>query len=193
MVQGEAGPSVCYDPCGPQKSGPALLKGFGATSMASSASAQRPLYCRASGNRPGRVGCACVWVTPVAMWGQERIANELLVKLGLHVSPRTVRKYLPKPAARHPRGDQRWATFLRNPAQAIVACDFFVTVTSTFRLLYASVVMEHRSRRLIHCNVTAHPPAAWTRQQLREALGVDSRYSYLIHDRDKRHRARQRR
>jgi len=90
------------------------------------------------------------------MWGQERIANELLVKLGLHVSPRTVRKYLPKPPAGHPRGDQRWATLLRNPAQAIVACDFFVTVTSTFRLLDALVVMEHRSRRLIHGNVTAH-------------------------------------
>jgi transposase InsO family protein len=118
------------------------------------------------------------------LWGQERIANELLVKLGLHVSPRTVRKYLPKPPAGQPRGDQRWATFLRNHAQAIVACDFFVTVTSTFRLLYVLVVMEHRSRRLIHCNVTAHPTAAWTRQQLREALGVDSRYHYLIHDRD---------
>jgi hypothetical protein len=78
----------------------------------------------------------------------------------------------------------RWATFLRNHAQAIVACDFFVTVTSTFRLLYVLVVMEHRSRRLIHCNVTAHPTAAWTRQQLREALGVDGRYHYLIHDRD---------
>ncbi len=29
------------------------------------------------------------------MWGQERIANELLLKLGLKVSPRTVRKYMP--------------------------------------------------------------------------------------------------
>lgn len=46
------------------------------------------------------------------------------------------------------------------------------------------MVIEHRSRRLIHCNVTAHPTAAWTRQQLREALGIDSRYRYLIHDRD---------
>ena len=27
-------------------------------------------------------------------WGEERIANELLVKLGIRVSPRTVRKYL---------------------------------------------------------------------------------------------------
>src|SRR5439155_6432549 len=39
---------------------------FGATGLASSASAQRPLYCRASGSRPGRVGCACILVTPVA-------------------------------------------------------------------------------------------------------------------------------
>ena len=118
------------------------------------------------------------------LWGQERIANELLVKLGIQISPRTVRKYLPKPPMGRPRGDQRWSTFLRNHAQAIVACDFFVSATSTFRLLYVLVVMEHRSRRLIHCNVTAHPTAAWTRQQLREALGFDSRYGYLIHDRD---------
>jgi hypothetical protein len=27
------------------------------------------------------------------LWGEERIANELLLKLGLRVSPRTVRKY----------------------------------------------------------------------------------------------------
>jgi transposase InsO family protein len=115
---------------------------------------------------------------------QERIANELWVKLGIQVSPRTVRKYLPKPPVGRPRADQRWSTFLKNHAQAIVACDFFVSVTSTFRLLYVLVVMEHRSRRLIHCNVTAHPTAAWTRQQLREALGLDARYGYLIHDRD---------
>jgi transposase InsO family protein len=111
------------------------------------------------------------------LWGQERIANELWLKLGLRVSPRTVRKYLP-------RGDQRWSTFLKNHAQAIVACDFFVAVTSTFRLLYVFVVIEHRSRRLIHCNVTAHPSANWTRQQLREAVGYENRYEYLIHDRD---------
>lgn len=63
------------------------------------------------------------------LWGQERIANELLLKLGLRVSPRTVRKYLPRPAPGRLRGDQRWSTFLKNHAQAILACDFFVTVT----------------------------------------------------------------
>jgi hypothetical protein len=113
-----------------------------------------------------------------------RIANELWVKLGLRVSPRTVRKYLLRAPAGCPRGDQRWSTFLKNHAQAIVACDFFVAVTCGLRLLYVFVVMEHRSRRLIHCNVTAHPSALWTRQQLREALGYETRYRYLIHDRD---------
>jgi putative transposase len=118
------------------------------------------------------------------LWGEERIANELLLKLGLRVSPRTVRKYLRRPPGRPRRGDQRWSTFLKNHAQAIVACDFFVAVTSTFRRLYVLIVIEHKSRRLIHCNVTAHPSANWTRQQLREALGYENRYRYVIHDRD---------
>jgi putative transposase len=55
------------------------------------------------------------------LWGEERIANELLVKLNIRVSPRTVRKYMPKRPAGQPRGDQRWATFLKNHASAIVA------------------------------------------------------------------------
>jgi putative transposase len=119
------------------------------------------------------------------LWGEERIANELLLKLGLRVSPRTVRKYLPKRPPSRPRGDQRWSTFLRNHARAIVACDFFVAVTASFRLLYVFVMIEHGSRRLLHLNVTAHPTAAWTLQQLREALGYECRYRYLIHDRDR--------
>jgi len=83
-----------------------------------------------------------------------------------------------------PRGDLRWSTFLRLHAQGIIACDFFVTVTATFRLLYVFIVTEHHSRRLIHCNVTAHPSSAWTLQQLREAVGFEERYEYLLHDRD---------
>lgn len=118
------------------------------------------------------------------LWGEERIANELLVKLGIRVSPRTVRKYLPKRPPGKPRGDQRWSTFLRNQAKAIIACDFFVVVTATFRTLYVFVLIHHGSRRLMHLNVTAHPTAAWTVQQLREAIGGEEGYRYLIHDRD---------
>jgi len=120
-------------------------------------------------------------------WGEERIANELLLKLGLRVLPRTIRKYLPKlpaaPAGRT-RGDQRWSTFLRNHAHSIVACDFCVVATATFRILYVFVVMEHASRRMIHVNATAHPSAAWTLQQLREAIPSDHSYRFIIHDRD---------
>ncbi len=118
------------------------------------------------------------------LWGEERIANELLLKLGTRVSPRTVGKCMPKQPEGVPRGDQRWSTFLRNHAKAIVACDFFVAVTATFRLLYVFVVIEHGARQLLHFNVTEHPTAAWTLQQLRNMLGFESRFRFLIHDRD---------
>ncbi len=72
----------------------------------------------------------------------------------------------------HGRGQrmssQCWRTFVRNHAQAIVACDFCVVVTATFLPLYVFVMMEHATRRILHCNVTAHPTAHWTLQQLRE-------------------------
>ncbi len=89
-----------------------------------------------------------------------------------------------KPRPGRPRGDLRWSTFLRPHAQRIIARDFSGLVTAAFRLLYVFVVIEHRSRRLVHCNVTAHPTAAWTLQQLREAIGFDGRYQQLLHDRD---------
>ena len=118
------------------------------------------------------------------LWGEERIANELLLQLGLRVSPRTVRKYLPRRPPGRPRGDQRWSTFLKNHAKSLIACDFFVAVTATFRLLYVFVVIHHRSRRLVHFNVTEHPTAAWTLQQLRHAVGDEECFRYLLHDRD---------
>lgn len=75
------------------------------------------------------------------MWGEERIAAELLLKLGIRVSPRTVRRYMPfdfGPGKRVP--SQRWMTFVRNHAQAMLACDFFMVVTARFRILCIFVV-----------------------------------------------------
>ena len=100
------------------------------------------------------------------------------------MSPRTVRKYLPPRPPGRPRGDLRWPTFLRLHAQGIIACDFMVVVTTTFRMLYAFVVIEHGSRRLGHFSVTAHPTATWTVHQLREAIGFEERYHHLLLDRD---------
>lgn len=120
-------------------------------------------------------------------WGEERIANELLMKLGLQVSPRTVRKYMPKHPGRirRPRmPSHRWQTFVRNHALAMVACDFCVVVTATFRLLYVFVVMEHAALRVLHANVTAHPTAPWTLQQVSDAIPADHAYRFFIHDRD---------
>jgi transposase InsO family protein len=66
----------------------------------------------------------------------------------------------------------------------MVAADFLVAITAGFRVLYVLVVMEIGSRRILHCNVTAHPTAAWTLQQFREAVASDHSYRFLIHDRD---------
>ena len=117
-------------------------------------------------------------------WGEERIANELLLKLGIQVSPRTVRKYLDMDRPRGRGTSQRWSTFVRNHAKVIVACDFFVSVTASFRILYVFVAMEIGSRRILHFNVTEHPTAEWTIQQFREFLAFDHPYRFVVHDRD---------
>jgi hypothetical protein len=90
-------------------------------------------------------------------WGQARIAAALLVKLGIQVSPRTIQKYLlqdPGGSQRRPVPSQRWMTFAGNHAQAMLACDFFVSVISRFRVLYVFVIMEVGTRRVVHFNVT---------------------------------------
>ena len=120
-------------------------------------------------------------------WGQKRIANELWLKLGLRVSPRILCKYMSKRLERGPGRrvpSQRWRTFVRNHAQAMVACDFCVVITATFRTLYVFVVIEYASRRLLHVDVTAHPTALWSLQQIRDAIPSDHTYRFLLHDRD---------
>jgi hypothetical protein len=65
-------------------------------------------------------------------WGEERIAAELLLKLGIRLSPRTVRRYMPSRLPRPKPGTQAWSTFVRNHARFVLASDFFVVVTATF-------------------------------------------------------------
>jgi putative transposase len=116
--------------------------------------------------------------------GEERIANELLLKIGIQISPRTVRRYMPQTPRQPTVPTQRWMTFVRNHAKAIIAADFFVVVTATFRLVYVFLIMEINTRRILHVNVTQHPTAEWTLQQFRECIAGDEGYKFIIHDRD---------
>jgi putative transposase len=77
--------------------------------------------------------------------GQVQVAEELTLKLGVYVSPRTVRAYWPRtPLRSGPQAAdaQHWRTFIRNHAKSVLACDFFVSVSARFQLLYVLVVME---------------------------------------------------
>ncbi len=120
-----------------------------------------------------------------ATWGEERIAAELQLKLGIRVSPRTVRRYMRttgRPLGRP--SSQRWSTFVRNHAGATLACDFFVAITAAFRTVYVFVVLDVATRRIVHWNVTEHPTASWTVQQFRDIVPGDQPQRFLIHDRD---------
>lgn len=118
-------------------------------------------------------------------WGEERIAAELLLKLGLSLSPRTVRRYMRRPPSPHPGSrTQAWSTFVRNHARDVLACDFFVAVTARFQLLYVFLVLDVGTRRLVHWNVTAHPTAEWTVQQFRMCVTGETTHCLLVHDRD---------
>ena len=114
------------------------------------------------------------------LWGAPRIHGELL-KLGIDIGETSVGKYLarkPKPPS------QTWRTFLENHVRTMVSIDFFTVPTIRFQVLYVFLVLAHDRRRVLHFNVTAHPTAEWTAQQLREAFPFDQTPKYLLRDRD---------
>src|SRR3989454_11201011 len=104
---------------------------------------------------------------------------------GIQVSPRTVRRYMRSgPGSKNRPGSQAWSVFVRNHARSVLACDFFVTVTATFRVFYIFVVLEVDTRRILHWNVTGHPTAEWTAQQFRMAVSGDQPHRFVVHDHD---------
>jgi putative transposase len=115
-------------------------------------------------------------------WGAPRIHGELL-KLGFHVSERTVSRYVRACRPKQPPGTS-WKAFLRNHRDVLAAMDFFTVPTVTFRLLYVLLVIQHRRRRILHFNVTPHPTSAWVCQQLREAFPFDGLPQHLLMDND---------
>jgi len=97
------------------------------------------------------------------------------------VAERTVSRLMPK---RRPQPSQTWRTFLANHVRDLVALDFFTVPTARLRVLFVLVVLVHHRRRVVHFNVTDHPTAHWTAQQVVDAFPDDSAPSYLLRDRD---------
>jgi transposase InsO family protein len=113
-------------------------------------------------------------------WGAPRIHGELL-KLGIDVAESSVSRYVLR---HHKPPSQTWRTFLENHLQQLVSIDFFSVPTIRFQVLYVFLVLAHDRRRILHFNVTAHPTAEWTVQQLREAFPFAQLPRYLLRDRD---------
>jgi putative transposase len=115
------------------------------------------------------------------LWGAPHIHGELR-KLGVEVSERTVSRMLN--GRRRPRS-QTWRTFLTNHVDAVGSMDFFTVPTLTGRVLFVLILLTHARRRVAHFNITEHPPAAWTAQQVVEAFPEDTAPRWLLRDRDR--------
>jgi len=114
------------------------------------------------------------------LWRAPRIHGELKM-LGIAISERTVSRILrglPHPPT------QTWKTFLHNHLNQSVSIDFFTVPTITMKVLFVFMVLEHRRRQVLHFNVTEHPTAAWTSQQIVEAFLDRDAPRYLMRDRD---------
>ena len=122
-------------------------------------------------------------------WGYRRIHGELLV-LGIKVAASTVWEILQQagidPAPE--RTTATWASFLRSQAGALLACDFFETVTLTGTRLHVLAVIEHATRRIRILGATPHPTASWVVQAARNLVidleDAGSQARFLIRDRD---------
>ncbi len=106
-----------------------------------------------------------------------------MLKLNIHVAKRTVQRYMRQARPVRPPG-QTWTTFIQNHVNDIWACDFLQLHDLFFQPLFAYVITELSSRRIVHVGVTRTPTAEWTAQQLREATPYGEAPKYLIRDND---------
>jgi hypothetical protein len=122
-------------------------------------------------------------------WRYRRIHGELLVP-GAKVAASTVWEIL-KEAGINPapeRASSTWADFLRSQADALLACDFFETVTLPGARMYVFAVIEHANRRIRVLGATVHPTASWMTQAAKNlVMDLDDagcRARFMIRDRD---------
>jgi len=104
-----------------------------------------------------------------------------LAKLGIKVAKSTVGKYRVRPCK---PPSPSWRTFLATHAKDLVSADFFTVATVRFEILFVLVILAHDRRRVRHFNITAHPTAHWTAQQVVAAFPWDTAPRFLLRDRD---------
>jgi transposase InsO family protein len=114
------------------------------------------------------------------LWGAARIRGELL-KLGIKVSERSIRRYRVK-GPRWP--SPGWRAFIRSHMKDTVATDMFVVVTLTYRLLYGMIILEHDRRKILHFAVTARPTDEWLSKQMQQAFLYTNVPRFIVRDRD---------
>jgi transposase InsO family protein len=114
------------------------------------------------------------------LWGAPRIHGELRT-LGVDVSERTVSRLLEPHTRPSP---QTWKTFLTNHLTSAASMDFFTVPTLTGHVLFVLIVLSHVRRRIVHFNITEHPIAEWTAQQVVDAFPDDTAPKWLHRDRD---------
>ncbi|MEV4177062.1 integrase core domain-containing protein [Nonomuraea sp. NPDC049709] len=122
-------------------------------------------------------------------WGYRRVHGELST-LDIKVAPSTVWEILKQeglePAPE--RASTTWADFLRSQADALLAADFFETITLNGQRQYILAVIEHATRRVRVLGTTAHPSANWVTQAMKNlVMDLDDagcRARFLLRDRD---------
>ena len=154
------------------------------SSSVCSGSAHRGRIRESRGSRSKRSPSSRRWRQTTGVFGAECIRGELL-KLDIRVSKRTIQKDM-KPVRLKRPGGQNWATFLHNHAAEMWACDFLQLPDLFFRALFAFFIIDLKSPKVIHMNVTRSPTNSWVAQQLREATPYGEKPRYLIRDNDRK-------
>jgi len=114
-------------------------------------------------------------------WGEDRIALEMKLKLGVDHSTSTIRRYMVDGG---PPTGSTWKRFLASHAKEIFAIDFVTQPLWDFSVHYVLVVLALDTRRVVHCAATTSPTLAWVKQQLREATAWGKTPRFLLHDND---------
>jgi transposase InsO family protein len=117
-------------------------------------------------------------------WGEDRIALELKAKLGVEHAPNTIRRYMVAKPRHSGPASSTWRTFLAGHAGELWTMDLTTQPLWDYSVRYVLVLMEMRSRRIVHVAVTASPTLAWLKQRIREATPFASVPRFLVHDND---------